>query len=406
MGRCFFRPVAFVFLLSFLGLAESKPGDTFRPYISATVMYDDNFSKVDPDDDVTIESLGGDNKLSDTMTVVAAGLDFDWKVSRQNFLLNAEINRNNFENNDYLNNDGEKYKADWLWRVGSHLNGVVGYSYDKGLASFQDNRTLALLGTSHTKQNYYFNGKWLFHPRWRFGAGLMGYESDYSREANKEVSDRDDVGGNVSIEFLSKQNNVLGFKYREKRTNYPAREFVDGNSFDNVYDLRQFLFTMNWQFTGQSSIKGNIGWENLDNKHLDQRNYSDWSANLKYLWVPTGKIQFELKGWHEVTPSETVIATYQRQQGASLGMLWSVTAKNSLTASVKHERKFLEGDPDFVDVGSSVDDTYRLGSVTWIYQPTYNFDIQLGYNFSQRESTGVNRNYDSNMVFATFKAQW
>lgn len=406
MGHYFFRPAVFVFLLGFLSLAESKPGDTFRPYISATVMYDDNFSKVDMDNDDAIEDLGGKGKVSDTMTVVAAGLDVDWDISRQKFRLNAEINRNRFDNNDYLNNDVEKYNADWLWQMGSHLSGIVGYNYEKGLASFRHNRTLALTGTDHITQNYYLSGKWLLHPRWRVGGGVSGYESDYSREAGREASDRDDFGGNLSLEYISKQNNILGIKYRDKRTTYPARKFNDSSFVDNIYDLRQLLLTMDWKLTGKSRLKGGVGWENLENEHLDQRNYSDWSANLSYVYMPTGKLQFELKGWHELNPSETVTATYQRQQGVSLQTSWILTAKNSFNIFVEHERRFLEGDPGFINANSSFDDVYKTASVTWVYQPTYNFDFQFGYNFSQRESTGVSRNFDSNMFFATVKAQW
>lgn len=371
----------------------AKEGDTFRPYASISVSQDDNLLRYDsrvvlPD---SVES-------SDTIVKTAAGINVNWKLSRQLIVLNAGLSDSKYSNNSRLDNQGESLSAAWNWTLGSKLNGRVGYSRNKTLSSFTDNQTVALSGAQRTTQNYSVTGFWLLSPDWRTGVSLSSTDSEYNN-ATSQTSNTDSNATELSLLYLGFAGNSLGVKFRQNNTEFPERIYNDSSTVDNQYQLSSVLAVLNWQLAGKSRLQGQVGLESLANRHVKQRDYSDVTARLTYQLTPTGKFQFKASAWSEIQSSWIFDAVSQRVQAIEISPSWQMSAKNSLMFKYTLENLTYDGD-------SGATDDRKSWSVFWINKLFKNLNITVGYANNQRDSTRSLRDYQSNMFTINAKLIW
>lgn len=381
-------------LLSFQ--VNAKEGDTFRPYVQVSLSHDDNLYKADSDSSIDVPSL------SDTIRTIAAGLDVNFDYSKQNFILNTEVANTHFSKNDRFDNQSGSFDGAWNWKIGRQLVGNFQYDYSKIQASFVDNQALALEGADKVNQTLSYTANWLINPSWTAGIGLSGSTLDFIN-TDLEFNNRESRSANVNVNYKTTKGSKFGFKVRRDTTNLDRQN----NAFtESNYTLSSYVLTTDWNVSGKSRLQGEAGWESLKNQRLSQRDFSDWSMNLTHIWMPTGKYSLRTKVWNEVNPSNSLIATYQRTKGIKLSATWNLSTKNFLNFSGERKNNDLEGDPGFISSSEKLRDRYLNASAAWGYRPVDNIDMQLGYQYSKRQSTANNRDFKSNSVFALLKATW
>lgn len=386
------------------GQAIAKEGDSIRPYVNLLSKFDDNFYKLDSDVDPQNSGLKN-SKRSDILTSLSAGLNIDLDYSNQNFFINTQVSDNRFANNPQFDNKSANYNGIWNWQIGRKFSGQFGYKYDKSIASFVDNQALAVQGSSKINRQVYAVGNWLVHPSWRTGVRLSGSKLDYIKTTN-DLSNQENKSFQVNLDYLTLKGSSFGFRLNNSQTRFPARNYQAGSLVENQYNLTTYLATSDWKISAKSRIQGQFGWESLKNKNLSERDFSDWSFNVAHLWSLSSKLSAKTKIWNEVSPSSSLLATYERSRGISLSSSWSVTPKSTFMASASRETKDLEGDPGFILQSSSVSDRYINATVTWDYQATDNLNLTLNYQRSLRDSSLQNRDYTSNSIFSAIKAIW
>ena len=145
-------------LISALPVGASHAAlEKFDPYAYAQVRYDSNLFRRDSDEeDETIGYLG-------------AGVQADWKLSRQHLLLDAVVARVKYDSNDQLDHTMIDAKGTWAWQVGNLWSGNLGYRYEDELTSFTERLTTDK--DMRTTQTGFLTAGYQIHPDWRVIAG-------------------------------------------------------------------------------------------------------------------------------------------------------------------------------------------------------------------------------------------
>src|SRR5262249_35831570 len=73
---------------------------------------------------------------ADTVVRGSLGLHVDEPLSRQHLVLDANIDRYHYDNNNFLNYTGGALKGQWNWQVGNDWNGELGASAARYLGGF------------------------------------------------------------------------------------------------------------------------------------------------------------------------------------------------------------------------------------------------------------------------------
>ena len=389
INQAFVAVVCMLFALS----SVAKDGDTFRPYFSISMTQDDNLLRYD-----SKLVLPDDVEVSDTVLQTRVGVDVNWELSRQNFIVKAELSDSKYSNNSRLDNQGESIKAVWNWQVGSKLTGGIGYSRDQVLASFNDNQVVALSGAKRSTQKLFVNGFWLLHPDWRAGINFSNLLTDYDNNTSA-AANTDDNSAEFSLFYLGFAGNSVGVKLRKNNTEFPDRVFNGLSRIDNQYQLSSVLMQLNWQFAGKSILQGQLGMESLTNKHLAERDYSDITAKITYQISPTGKFQFRASAWSEISSSWIFDAAFQRVQAIEISPVWQMSSKNSLMLRYMLENVIYDGK-------SGATDGRQSASIFWLIRPVHNLSVTVGYSNNQRDSSRLFRDYESSMFTVQTKLIW
>lgn len=217
-----------------------KNQDTFHPYISTSITYDDNLFRLEK------------NPLADTIFQAAVGLNMNWELARQRFILNLAVNDNKFDRNKFLDYVGTDVQARWNWQLGNHLNGEMGYTNSTTLGSFTDISNTKV-NNQRTQERLFFNSKWLFHPSWQLGLGVYRSTFDYGDSQQKTLN-REESTVEASLQYLSSSSSKVGIKLRESDFRYPFRTFPD-----NGFQQHDLMGTLDWTLSTKTRFQAQAG---------------------------------------------------------------------------------------------------------------------------------------------------
>jgi hypothetical protein len=126
---------------------------------------------------------------SDTVTTVNAGVSYTLPVSRQNFVLSADVNQSRHTKFSNLDFNGQDLRAVWKWEAGRWLNGDVGYyrsRYQPGFSNFTQPgfvNTIGRVPTTRTTSQKFFTANYPFHANWVANIGVTDATTTSSNPA-------------------------------------------------------------------------------------------------------------------------------------------------------------------------------------------------------------------------------
>ena len=404
VGRFSSQVIGLSFLASVAWVTHSQEVNTFEPYIQASYIYDDNLFKVDEDNPLTNSPLQSSD-YADAIRALSVGLNLEYNVSKQNFLANVNIVDNKFSNNPQFDNVSKSYRAQWNWVAGKRLSGYLGAKYDVKLASFVDNQQLALLGADKKELSEYVKANLSLSERWQFGAEYSERELDF-QEVSIDFNDRDSTKTELTLDYKTKEGNILGVSAATTDIKFPYRELNPVTLDDNEFQLNNYALNSRWSISPGFIVNGRIGWEKLEYKNYESKNYTNATFRLANIWKPTSKLQITTSVWQEVSPSLNPIATVRRERAIRVSPIWQISVKQSLELMFEFQNDVLRDNP-FADSNDDVlDEDLITTYAQWSYQPTQHITIQSRIQKSKRQSDGVFRNFDSNLVFLNIQARW
>jgi len=394
--------------------AMAKEGDTFRPFASLGYFYDSNLFRLDDNESPGLQR-------DDRYMLASAGANVDWKPGRQQVVANVTKTLIRYDQNAYLDFDGDDMQATWNWRLGNRLSGNVGAAKSTSQSSFND---IGLVNNQVDRERRYGRAEWEFHPRWRIGGGLETTDntnsapSQLSQNVQQQVQD-------VVLTYRTPKGSTLRSQVRRIDADFPNQQtvgftFVFPSFFtvvtDNSFKQTEYNLLGDWRLSGKLTLRGQAGWVDRQYKNelkddlggaavLDERqDFSGFTGRVSADWYTTGKTLLSLAAYREPGGATDINASSLLKTGASLNGVWLMREKWRLNLGATYENRDFKGDPGTTQLQRN-DDT--LGSSLSVsYTPHRAVAIDLGARAGSRDSNFTGEDYSFHSLFANVRADF
>ena len=336
------------------------------------------------------------NEEDETIGYLGAGVNADWKLSRQHLLLDAVVARAKYDTNDQLDHTMIDATGTWDWQVGNLWSGNLGYQYEDELSSF--NERLITDKDMRTTQTGFLDAGYQIHPDWRLIAGAE--LRDVSYQERKRL-DRDSYSGRLEVRYQNTLNTRVGV-----RGQYTKNDLNDDNiggvTIDNDFDETEISGVFYWEGTAKSALEARVGYVDVSYNELDDRDFNGVSYRAIYHWVHSEKTRIDVEAWREPSSLSDEITDYVLAQGISISPTWEITSKVSLYG------KLLYNNDDFKARNNIISPLgfQRRDDDTWLFSVTANWDprnylrLSVGYTKENRDSSIDERDFDDDQVDA------
>jgi exopolysaccharide biosynthesis operon protein EpsL len=374
--------------------AQAAISDTIHPYVSATLMHDDNLLRLDEG-----ESLNG--QRSDTYRQAVAGVTVEQPIGRQMLTADLHVSRVTFNRFSQYDYNGKDAQAQLAWQLADHLSGHLGGLYSETLAPFSD------FGASErnlrVQRKEFVDGTWQFHPRWQVRGGFTREEYRYDLTAQK-YNNRDQDTSEFGVDYLTPSGSRIGVQLRHLKGSYP-NGFIGSVLVSDDYTQDEAKINIYWRYSAITQVQFLGGRARREHSFFTERDQSGTNGRLLAYWLPASKLKFTVGAWREFSAVDGAIINSALNKGASLDGTWQATGKLGVTGQLRRERR------DFGTVTASqgtLDDPHditRTASLSLTYAPLPNVELSTGVARNDRKgnfSVGTG-NYKSNS--ASFSAK-
>jgi exopolysaccharide biosynthesis operon protein EpsL len=359
------------------------------------------------------------SQRSEQYDVLSAGLDVDWKLGRQQFVVNATKTLVRYDLNTVYDFDGSDYKATWNWRLGNRLTGNLGATESLSQSNFD---SVGLVNNQAKRKRSFGRAEWEFHPRWRIGGGVE--KTDNTNSALSQASnDFQQQAQEVVLTYHTPKGSKLRAQVRKIDAEYPNLQCLS-NAFplcfeiaDNSYKQTEYNLLIDWSASGKLTLRGQAGWvdrqyentlrsvSNFFVPQFKQRpDFSGFAGRVSGDWYATGKTLLSVSAYRELGGTQDINASSVLKTGASLNGVWLMRDKWRLNAGATFENRDFKGDS-----GSTLplrnDDTLG-GSLSLNYAPIQAVSLDVGMRVGRRDSNMTVENYEFKSLFANVRADF
>ena len=353
--------------------SQTEPLDTFRPYVRADYGYDSNLFRLENDDQA--RALLGTSDKSETFHTLAAGIDMDWRISRQVLKARLEANQTRFDTYKQLDYSGHAGLLQWNWLIGKFATGDLGVNETKTQASFTDlqSPTPNLLTT---RQAFAHAGVKLALP-WQLNLGVVRTTKGNSAGNQKALNSTENKYSS-GIQYQTQKGTLLEFNSQYTEGKYPNRQIVGAAPVDNGYRQYDNGVATTWSPTVKTKLKGELNYTQRRYADVPQRDFSGVTGRLATDWMVTDKTTLGLQVYRDIGVVENNTASYSINRGITLSADWRPTVKLSFKARAVRERQTYAGDTGFVLTSAPA----RQDEVT-------NFQLETSYKVLRKTQLGL-----------------
>ena len=386
--------------------AEHDPNtdvlDTFRPYVRAEYGYDSNLFRIS--NDAQARTQLGTTDTSETFQRLGAGLDVDWRISRQLLIARVDVNKTRFDTYKQLDYSGRSALLQWNWLAGKYANGNVGISDARTLASFNEvQRPTQNLLT--TRQAYANAGIKLQLP-WQLNLGIVRTVSDNS-EPSQRVLDYNENKYSAGMQYQTGKGTLIEYISQYREGQYPNRQIVPTAPVDNDYRQYDNGVAISWAPSAKTQLKGQLNYTQREYDDVPQRNFSGATGRLAAEWLMSEKTTLGMDIYRDIGVVENNTASYSLNRGVAMHAKWLPTPKLTFKAQAVRERQTYSGDPGFVLTNS----TPREDEVTHVqletqYQVLRKTRLALLLQQGERDSNQALSSYRFHSAFLGVRSEF
>lgn len=365
--------------------------DTFKPYVATNLLYDSNFLKLSdkPDPNLDLKNVRSKGEFIKT---VNAGIGVNWKVSQQEFVLNADLNYNWFQTFHDFDYFGWNVETRWNWKIGSDLEGSFAYKNIQELAGFDQLNALA--ENEYNRATYTANAGYFFHPSGRIRLDFFRTENKYQNKSRK-TSDLTENNGELNLELISPTKSSLGIRVRATDGDYPIRKFTVDSFLDKGYLRMNYAATYNWVWSYKTRIYGHIGHTNQVYENLKDNNFGDVTALLNISWAATEDVLLTVSTWREIRQTYDLESNFNLSQGVKLSPSWDITPKIKMSTSASYEhQEHQESLATDTNIELRKDQIWSF-AYNLIYRPFKKISLNLMLGYENKQSNIKFKGYDS-----------
>ena len=362
--------------------AWSAPEDVLQPYLATTYTWYSNLFLVPPDTPPNTPGIL-DSQRSDRAQQVEAGFNFSKMVGLQNIVAVAKFAKTDFDHFTQLDYFGRDLLLDWDWKLNNVMDGKLGATDTRKLASYTDfhlqERNII------DEQTQFASADLLATPSWRIHAGLSRQKSDYELPVQQLLNNTADTK-EAGLSYLTADQNSAGFLFRHVLGNYPNYLELNGAKVDNSFIQSEYDANVDWHLSEKTEIVVLGGWVKRESNLLTNVNVEGLTGRVGFNWQPTQKLKFNVSSWREYDPVQTGQIGYSLNTGVSTEAAWDATGKINLAAKISHERRAIF---EFINSAATADydDRTTDAALTGKYQPRQYLTITAMLTHELRSAT-------------------
>lgn len=370
----------------------------FEPYLSTSVDYDDNVFRFSSPEQAKA-SLGND-KTSDVVKSLDAGLAVNLRLSRQLISATASVNENKYSRFNNLDNTGKAYGLRWDWHVTSDVYGELSVDESEAVAGFNETRTPVKNLRTNSRKLASIN--WDFLPDWTLNASRGRLELENALASSKNTDRQDDIY-EAGIRYQNRMDTQLGLAYRVADSTFPNRQGLIQSTLGEKSSQQEVIVSAAWSPTAKLKLTSRLSQVNLTRSNSSLNDLSGFSQHWGMDYAPTFKLSFNLAAYRDVSPVDEVVTTYVRATGFDFSPTWNVTSKISVRGNAGYSERTYLGSAGLSSANIERVDVSKLAGISLIYTPTLKSVVQLQYQGEKRTSNIENLAYRFNNINFIFR---
>ena len=354
---------------------------------SGGVIYDSNLFRLSEDTDA--QAAIGTSNTADTIYRLGAGGKYEVRQSRQTFIAEANFSAYKFQSFSNLDNISDDLRGQWLWQAGNDWNGNLGVGqrrYLENFANIQQNVRDMI------NQNWiYGSANYLVQSRVKLTLDTSFYDTRHGEET-RNVLDSKIGNAAFTVSWVTPALNTVGLQYRTANARFPNEDAT--TQIENAYRDDELSLVALWIASSASEVTARVGYTERKFDELPNRNFSDPTWRLTYLWQVTGKTALEFATWREISGFEDLSANYVRLTGISVVPTWSITPQMVLRGRVMYWTRNYLGDPGIVPITERREDKDHVYQISALWTPRRLTELVFMVESGRRTS---------NQAFADYK---
>ena len=369
-------------LISSTAFAEVL-GDRIKPFISVREVYDSNVFRVQ--DKEFLEGIVGDDQLSDFITIISAGVNLNYEISRQKMDLLLRKDFIYFKHYDDQNGDQD--------RVNGNLNLRV---YDKFSAKINGFYTKV----QEPKEYFQTDEK---IDRTNKGGGIelgydmplgftikAGFRQEYVAYSIPELDVRERAiriftGG---ISYTISPNSEFDIFYARDIVDYDKLEFIGGNLVENDSAGDTIKCVFHKKISPETLMSLSAGYHQRKYDEFDERDFHGFIGKADLSYGITDKLTLMAGAERKLYEETFLDQIYSVNETLGLGASYKATEKIKAYIYGSTTKKSFKGDSNITGSDSQErDDDIDEFKTGLEWSPIQRLYLDLLYRYEKRDSS-------------------
>jgi exopolysaccharide biosynthesis operon protein EpsL len=295
--------------------------------LSSVISWDSNVFRI-PDTSPDPQSSRGVSGRSDRIATSTVGLRFNKDYAQQSLSLELSQTATRHDRFESLNRDAFEYRGSLRWHLTPRVSGVLSTSRTESLVSFEDTQGVQQIVRVTTNRSATLDG-WLFGG-WHLLAGATETRTSSSQTFAAQPDSRQ-AGGEFGLRYVAPSQSTISIVRRSLDGTNIGQNVDLVNFRDSGFTTQETEVNASWVATGRSTFGGRLMRTSRRHEHVPERDVSATIRELRYAWVPTGKLSFSLSAARNITPFLLGLqSSYRVDDSVELAPVWRMTEKISL----------------------------------------------------------------------------
>ena len=380
--------------------------DRLEVFVGTGLTNDDNVFRIAEETDPLI--VLGSPSRSDTYRTDVAGFKLDLPFGSQRLAAQVRLNRERYDRFDELDLDGHHAQLAWHWQAGKRLNGRLGHSQTKTLASLanvQSGIQSSAPNFLETRQEL-FGATFRLTPRWEL-RGEVHHLRHENSAAEYRPSDARIDQARLELRYATPGGSRIGIGLHGADGDLPNPQLVAGLPVDNSYRHEAAEAFVEWIVGGQARLTVGAGPMRREFRDVTARDFDDWSWRVAYDWQPTEKLQFGASMAREVSSAEEVNVGFVLSEGPVLTATWKPRDKLDVTLRLQRSDREYLGDAAIAQglVPARTED-FESARATVAWRPREFLTVELTLRHDRRDSSVLEGDYEATVAGIGFRVSF
>jgi hypothetical protein len=362
-------------------------GDRIKPFISVREVYDSNVFRVK--DKESLKSIVGDDQLHDFITILSAGVNLNYEISRQKMDLLLRKDFIYFKHYDDQNSNQDTANGNLNLRVYDKFSAKINGFYTKNLEP----------------KEYFLTDEKIYRTEKGRGIELgydmplgftikAGFRQEYVDFSIPELDVRERAiriftGG---ISYTISPDSEFDIFYARDIVDYDKLEFIGGNLVNNDSTGDKINCVFHKKISPETLVSLSAGYYQRKYDEFDERDFHGFIGKADVSYGITEKLTLMVSAERMLYEETFLDQTYSVNESLGLGASYKVTEKIKAYIYGSTAKRSFKGNANITgsDLQEREDDIaeFKTGA---IWSPIKMLDIDLLYRYEKRDS-----NFDIN----------